>query len=375
MGNRNGVLSSEEYGTEVKKLRKKFNFKQILSSTAFTKTIRATFNEHDDPELNELRENQQQIVIKIFPRYVSSSAKAINPSYNPAERLGFYSQHVDEIREHIYFQFGTSTNCLPFNQLLVTKHAVFLLRQFIKYNLYDRLSVQPYLRSIEKRWITFQLLNALKELHSTDLVHGDVKIENVLVNSFLWVSLSDLASYKPVSLSKDHSWADYRYFFDISRRGTCCLAPERVPCPIKTQNNEQSDLTPTCAKLTPAMDIFSLGCVLAQLYTERSLFDFSQLIAYAGYAEQPYDPFDELKKLIKDRNMFEMIKSMLSINPCDRKSASGYLNEQHERAFPAYFLPLKNYMAKLVSTRLTSDEFVINLKRNLPFLIENSRGI
>lgn len=365
MGNRNGALSARHHLSE---LKGQYSLKQNLGSTFFTKTVRATFNEidsDDDPLLNELRENQQQLVVKIFPRYLSSSEKAVHPSYNPAERLAPHAQHVDEWQRRVFTQFGTSTNCLPFHRVEKSKHAVFLLRQYVKYNLYDRLSVRPYLCAVEKRWVAFQLLNALRELHSLDLCHGDVKIENVLVNSFLWVSLADAAPYKPTYLSRDHSSADFTYFFDISGRRTCYLAPERVVRP-RTVGDDQLGILD--AELTPAMDVFSLGCVLAELFTERPLFDFGQLIAYAN---GDYDPFDELKRKIKDRNVLEMITSMLSVEPQARRSAEAYLREQHGRAFPVYFLPLKNYMAKLVSTRVSADEIVVNIKRNHLVLIEN----
>lgn len=40
-----------------------------------------------------------------------------------------------------------------------------LFRQYIKYSLYDRMSTRPFLSTIEKRWIAFQLLCALNQCH------------------------------------------------------------------------------------------------------------------------------------------------------------------------------------------------------------------
>ena len=40
-----------------------------------------------------------------------------------------------------------------------------LFRQYIKYSLYDRMSTRPFLNSMEKRWIAFQLLCALNQCH------------------------------------------------------------------------------------------------------------------------------------------------------------------------------------------------------------------
>jgi phosphoinositide-3-kinase, regulatory subunit 4 len=148
--------------------------------------------------------------------------------YDMSIRLDLYSKRVREIKNIIYSRYGMCTNCLPFAEAVITDRAAFLFRQYIRYNLYDRLSTRPFLSLVEKKWLAFQLLCAVNECHSLQIVHGDIKTENVLVNSFLWVSLADFASYKPVYLSKNHPSADFNYYFDISRRRTCYLAPERL---------------------------------------------------------------------------------------------------------------------------------------------------
>lgn len=39
------------------------------------------------------------------------------------------------------------------------------MREYVKYSLYDRISTRPFLTSIEKKWITFQVLYALHQAH------------------------------------------------------------------------------------------------------------------------------------------------------------------------------------------------------------------
>lgn len=39
------------------------------------------------------------------------------------------------------------------------------MREYVKYSLYDRISTRPFLTSIEKKWITFQVLYALHQVH------------------------------------------------------------------------------------------------------------------------------------------------------------------------------------------------------------------
>ena len=40
-------------------------------------------------------------------------------------------------------------NCLPFNQAFVTDRAGFIVRQYVKDSLYDRISTRPFLSLIE----------------------------------------------------------------------------------------------------------------------------------------------------------------------------------------------------------------------------------
>lgn len=49
----------------------------------------------------------------------------------------------------------------------------------------------------------------------------------MLVTSWIWLLLTDFASFKPALLPEDNP-ADFSYFFDTSRRRTCYLAPERL---------------------------------------------------------------------------------------------------------------------------------------------------
>jgi phosphoinositide-3-kinase regulatory subunit 4 len=312
--------------------------------------------------MQALRDSQQLVVVKIFPKY------------DPSVRLDLYSNRVKEIKRTIYGRYGPSgTNCLPFADLVITDRAAFLFRQYVKYNLYDRLSTRPFLATIEKKWLAFQLLCAVNECHSLQIVHGDIKTENVLVNSFLWASLADFASYKPVYLSKNHPSADFNYYFDISRRRTCYIAPERFDHPHHEPANLIYDAHTTSLPTDPAdfktsMDIFSLGCVIAELFMERPLFDFAQLLAYR---EHKYSPFAEIIAEVADSDVSSLILSMISVQASERRTAHEYLLEQNDRAFPSYFVYLRNYVSRFVGARLSADESVCKLRADLPILLKN----
>lgn len=164
--------------------------------------------------------------------------------------------HLEEVRKKL----STTVNCIPFQKILLHDKTGLIIREYVKYSLYDRLSTRPFLTNIEKRWITFQILYALHQCHKVGVCHGDIKLENIMVTSWNWVLLVDFASFKPTYLPVDNT-GDYSYFFDTSRRRVCLMAPERFSDirMIKTESNSMISGACDSNDLTPAMDIFSAG--------------------------------------------------------------------------------------------------------------------
>lgn len=223
-------------------------------------------------------------------------------------------------------------NALPYHRIIETSSNGYLVRQYIHSSLYDRMSTRPFLEDIEKRWLSFQLLCAVRDCHARNLFHGDIKTENCLVTSWNWLYLCDFSSsFKPTYLPADNP-ADFSFYFDISGRRTCYLAPERFLEPT-----ERAD-----GGVTWAMDIFSVGCVIAELFLETPIFSLSQLFRYKN---KEFDPAHTVLSRIEDNEVREMVIHMISRDPEDRYSAEEYLNFWRQRSFPEYFYSfLHQYM-------------------------------
>ncbi|XP_043266677.1 phosphoinositide 3-kinase regulatory subunit 4 isoform X2 [Venturia canescens] len=312
-----------------------------LGSTRFFKVARA-------------RSQEGLIVVKVF---------AI---HDPTLPLSTYKDKLEEIRSKL----ASAVNCLPFQRTILAEKAGFIMREYVKYSLYDRISTRPFLSSIEKKWITFQVLYALHQAHKFGVCHGDIKLENIMITSWNWVLLTDFASFKPTYLPEDNP-ADFSYFFDTSRRRTCYIAPERF---VKTLSSELSNtlLLPEqelkTGDLHPSMDIFSAGCALTELYNEgHPPFDFSQLLAYRN---SEYSASKHLDK-IDDPGIQELLASMLERNPLNRKSAEIYLSQARGKVFPEYFYSfLQSYMLIFSAAPILSpDEKINRLKKDIGNII------
>jgi phosphoinositide-3-kinase regulatory subunit 4 len=325
------IFPVERYLTDHPELK----FDLSLGSTRFFKVARA--------------ESQEGlVVVKVF---------AI---HDPSLPLSTYKDQLEEIRKKL----SSAVNCIPFQKIILTDKASLIVREYVKYSLYDRISTRPFLTNIEKRWITFQILYALHQCHKVGVCHGDIKLENITVTSWNWVLLVDFASFKPTFVPEDNP-ADYSYFFDTSRRRTCYIAPERFS---KTTSSENSALiTETSCdsgELTPAMDIFSTGCALLELWNELHVpFEYSQLLAYRAGKYSPQKHLDNLE----DPSLKSLILSMIEIDPSKRLSAEDYLARERGKLFPEYFYTfLQSYMLIFSATPILSpDEKILRLKSDI----------
>ena len=225
-------------------------------------------------------------------------------------------------------------NALAYQRIVETDTSGFLVRQYLYSSLYDRMSTRPFLEDIEKKWLAFQLLCGLRDCHARNIYHGDIKTENTLVTSWNWLYLSDFsASFKPTTLPEDNP-ADFSYFFDTAGRRTCYLAPERFLAAGETPDPK--------AQVTWAMDVFSAGCVIAELFLETPIFTLSQLYKYR---RGEYDPVATHLNRIADKDVREMVAHMIQLDPESRYSAEEYLDFWRKKVFPDYFYSfLHQYM-------------------------------
>ncbi|XP_061885756.1 phosphoinositide 3-kinase regulatory subunit 4 [Entelurus aequoreus] len=343
------ILSVDSYFSDIHD----HEYDKSLGSTRFFKVARA-------------KHREGLVVVKVF---------AIQ---DPSLPLTSYKQELEELKIRLH----SCQNCLPFQKTSLTEKAAILFRQYVRDNLYDRISTRPFLNNVEKRWLAFQILNAVDQAHKAGVRHGDIKTENVMVTSWNWVLLTDFASFKPTYLPEDNP-ADFNYFFDTSRRRTCYIAPERfvdgsmfaaesdqnTPLVDLTNNNQRSR-----GELKQAMDIFSAGCVIAELFTEGvPLFDLSQLLAY----RKGHFQTEQVLEKIEDRSIRELVAQMVQREPERRLAAEDYLKQQRGKAFPDIFYTfLQPYMAQFAKeTFQSADERVLVIRKNLDNILHNLPGV
>ncbi|KAJ2799379.1 Serine/threonine-protein kinase, partial [Coemansia furcata] len=297
---------------------------KMLGSTRFMKTILCK------------QPHEGQLVLHVFMRPVSMTFDV--------------TQQIATLRG-LYSLLGSAKHVLSHVRIISDDRAVYILRQYLHNNLYDRISTRPFLSQTEKRWMAYQMLVALRETHGRGVCHGDIKAENIVVTSWNLAYLADFAPFKPTYLPADDP-AEFNFYFDSAGRQCCCIAPERFYDPGSTiaqllaapKGNGGS--TSGLLALQPSMDIFSVGCVIAELFLDGNpLFSLSRLLQYRSkQGDRPVATMtDSLVSGIADKEMAALVQHMVQLDPEARLSAGEYL-DRWAGIFPR--APLAAYMDK-----------------------------
>ncbi|KAJ2156874.1 Serine/threonine-protein kinase [Coemansia sp. RSA 552] len=257
-------------------------------------------------------EGEGQVVVHVFMRPVSA---AVDVDGQMAATRAVY-ERLANLRRVVWRTLVAGT-----------MQAVYVVRQRLHNNLYDRLSTRPFLSGNEKRWVVWQILEALREAHGRGVCHGDVKSENVVMTSWNLVYLADFAPFKPAYLAADDP-AEYNFYFDTAGRQSCCVAPERF-------YESGSDVARRLAQgdeagLQPAMDVFSAGCVIGEMLCDGNpLFSLGRLLQYRRGSESS----EAVVGHIRDAEMARLVAHMIQRDPQARLSAGEY-QEQWASSFP-----------------------------------------
>ncbi len=67
---------------------------------------------------------------------------------------------------------GFTPSVLPYAQCFETEKGGFLLRQHFAHSLFERFDKHPLLTLVEKKWLAFQLVHAVAQMHAVGVCHG-----------------------------------------------------------------------------------------------------------------------------------------------------------------------------------------------------------
>lgn len=108
------------------------------------------------------------------------------------------------------------------------------------------------LEDIHRKYIIYQLLKALRFLHSVDLLHRDIKPSNILLNADCHIKLCDFGLCRSLHESEGPNpvLTDY----------------------VATRWYRAPEILLGCSKYTKGVDIWATGCILGEMSNRRPVF-------------------------------------------------------------------------------------------------------
>lgn len=134
------------------------------------------------------------------------------------------------------------------------KKDLYIVFEFLEINL-SELSKGFRLKREQISYIIFQLVNAVKQLHSMGVTHRDLRPENILLNTKYLIKLKNFKSAKLPS----------NFYRNRKDKSTYQLYTGRI-----IYRSPEAILG--ACEHTTAMDMWSIGCILAELYLGQVLF-------------------------------------------------------------------------------------------------------
>ncbi|GMH95852.1 hypothetical protein TrST_g6288 [Triparma strigata] len=213
--------------------------------------------------------------------------------------------------------YSSHPHCIPYQKYFPSQHTftdnhgtlqpVYLIRQALSTSLNSRLTCRPFLRDVEKRYLTYQIFKCFKGLHEVGIVHNDVHSCNVFVTCYGYVLVTDFASIKPASVG---GLDGFNYYFKQMNGGKrCWVAPERWKEEEVEAKAEQ--------------DVFSLGCLIIMIYLNGE--EVMDLASSTRYRSGDSTEMSIKLGKIPDERVRNVAKHMISLDPTKRKTVAEYL--------------------------------------------------
>ena len=156
---------------------------------------------------------------------------------------------------------------------------VYIVADLMETDLHRIIYSKQALTIDHSQYFVYQVLCALKFIHSANVIHRDLKPSNLLVNSDCQLKVCDLGLARGVIPENDE---------DASKEGGSMLLTEYVV----TRWYRAPEIMLACQEYSKAIDIWGVGCIFAELINRKAFFPGDDYIGQVRFYALLYSYFD-----------------------------------------------------------------------------------
>ncbi|CAD6904423.1 unnamed protein product [Tilletia controversa] len=178
----------------------------------------------------------------------------------PFDHQMFALRTLRELKLLRYFQeCDVSENIVSFLDIvkpasLELFHEVYMIQELMETDLHRVVRTQQ-LSDDHCQYFIYQVLRALKAMHSADVIHRDLKPSNLLLNANCDLKVCDFGLARSI-LTAEPSGTETGFMTEY----------------VATRWYRAPEIMLTFKQYTKAIDIWAVGCILAEMLTSRPLF-------------------------------------------------------------------------------------------------------
>ncbi|XP_017485927.1 PREDICTED: serine/threonine-protein kinase BUR1-like [Rhagoletis zephyria] len=146
---------------------------------------------------------------------------------------------------------------------------IYLIFEYMESDLHNIIKKGTILKDIHKRYVMYQLINAVKYIHSGNVIHRDLKPSNVLIDSKCRCKLADFG------LARSVSNRPMRESNDVG--GEPIVEPILTDY-VATRWYRAPEILVASKRYTKGIDMWSLGCILGEMIRGKPLFQGSSTV-------------------------------------------------------------------------------------------------
>ncbi|QPG76043.1 mitogen-activated serine/threonine-protein kinase [Brettanomyces nanus] len=222
-----------------------------MSQVAQSK-IQVTFNVSEYYEIKEIiGEGAYGIVCSAI--YKPTNQRVAIKKIRPFERTMFCLRTLRELKLLKHFSHENIIGILDIQIPYDFEHfnEVYIIQELMETDLSRVIRTQK-LSDNHCQYFIYQTLRALKALHSADVLHRDLKPSNLLINSNCDLKICDFGLARSIASKEDN----YGFMTEY----------------VATRWYRAPEIMLTFQEYTTGIDVWSVGCILAEMLSGRPLF-------------------------------------------------------------------------------------------------------